>query len=97
MMIDGVEWVRKSKTNSNVKIVVCDRGFVLVGRVRFDNNYIMITDCHCVRAWGTTRGLGEIASSGPTESTKLDKQPTTRVHELQVVQMIDCVEGSWKL
>ena len=97
MLIDGVEWVRKSDANSNIKIVVCDRGFVLVGRINLDGNYITVSDCHCVRVWGTTRGLGEIASSGPTASTKLDKQPTTRVHELQVVQMIDCEEGSWKL
>ena len=98
MIIDGVEYVPKDEKNSPVKIVVCDRGFVLVGRVEIKDHYVTITDCSCVRDWGTTKGLGEIAINGPTSKTKLDPQPTTRVHELQVVQLIDCEEESkWKL
>lgn len=76
-------------------IVVCDRGFVLVGRVDIKDSYVTIRNCSCVRRWGTTRGLGQIASEGPTEKTELDQQPTTRVHELQVVQIIDAEESKW--
>lgn len=94
MLIDGVLY--EPVTGGDTKIVVCDRGFVLVGRVTIADNYVTIRDCRCVRSWGTTRGLGEIAAAGPTSSTKLDAQPTTRVHELQVVQMIDCVEDKWE-
>lgn len=97
MVIDGIEYRPVSDSQSPVKIVVCDRGFVLVGRVEIKDHYITITDCSCIRNWGTSRGLGEIASGGPTSSTKLDSQPTTRVHELQVVQMIDCEASKWKL
>ena len=100
MVIDGVDYVRADSvvaSNSSTKIVVCDRGFVLVGRVSIESCYVTISQCHCIRLWGTNYGLGEIAAGGPTSKTKIDKQPTTRVHELQVVQMIDCEESKWKL
>lgn len=77
------------------KIVVADRGFVLHGRVTRSGEYIVIEQCSVIRSWGTpTRdnesGLGYLAKNGATANTKLDPQPTTRVHELQVVQLIDC-------
>lgn len=83
--IGGSEW----------KIVVADRGFVLHGKVAKDGEYIVIEECSCIRYWGTpaqsnNSGLGALAKSGPTSSTKLDPQPTTRIHELQIVQLIDC-------
>lgn len=31
-----------------------------------------LTDASCIRLWGTTAGLGEIALRGPTERTVLD-------------------------
>lgn len=78
------------------KIVVADKGFVLAGDVREDGEYIIIEKCVCIRYWGTPTnkpndsGLGFLAKNGPTAETKLDPQPTTRIHKLQVVQMIDC-------
>jgi len=79
-------------------IVVLDRGFVVVGRVQKSGCYMVINDCSCVRKWGTTKGLGQLASSGPLENTVLDPQPQTKVHELQVVQIIECVceVSKWK-
>lgn len=96
MVIDGVEYQPVNR-DSRVAIVVCDRGFVLVGRVSIEDSYVTITSCSNVRRWGTTKGLGQIASGGPTNDTILDPQPTTRVHELQVVQIIDCEESKWNL
>lgn len=77
------------------RIVVLDRGFIVVGNVGQEGAYIVIEDCACIRRWGTTRGLGQLASEGPGPETKLDPQPRTRVHELQVVQQIDCEETAW--
>jgi len=96
MIIDGVEY-QPVNQNSRVAIVVCDRGFVLVGRITVSDSYVTISPCSTVRRWGTSRGLGEIASGGPTDKTVLDPQPTTRVHELQVVQIIDCEDSKWHL
>ena len=86
-----------SVTSSNLKIVVLDRGFVVVGNVSFQEDYVVIDQCSCIRKWGTTQGLGEIAFNGPTSQTKLDKQPRTTVHKLQVVQIIDCEASKWNL
>lgn len=95
IVIDGVEYAPKHV--GDFKIVVLDRGFVVVGNVSFDESYVVIDNCQCVRRWGTKRGLGELAMEGPKENTTLDPQPTTRVHELQVVQIIDCDGAAWKL
>ncbi len=72
--------------DSQLRIVVLDRGFVLVGRVVIDASYVVIENCQCIRKWGTSNGLGQLAKEGPFSGTVLDPQPTTRVHELQVVQ-----------
>lgn len=93
VMIDGVKY--EPVLEGDLKIVVLDRGFVVVGRVRHEGCYVVITDCSCLRRWGTTAGLGQLAAGGPRAKTKLDPQPTTRVHELKVVQMIDCDVSKW--
>jgi len=97
MIIDGVEWVKKEQSNSDYKIVVLDRGFVVYGSVEQSGDYIVISNCDCIRTLGTTRGLGQLADKGPTKETILDAQPITRVHQLQVIMMIDCVGEPWKL
>lgn len=95
--INGVEYQPVNRDGEQVCIVVLDRGFVVVGRVTIADSYVTIRDCKCIRKWGTSRGLGEIASNGPTENTTLDPQPTTRVHEWHVVQMIECEASKWNL
>jgi len=78
-----------------LRICILERGRIVVGRVTLEDNYLVIHDASCIRRWGTTAGLGEIATGGPTADTVLDPQPTTRVHELRVVEQIDCEVTSW--
>ena len=73
-------------------IVVAQRGYVLIGNTRRDGEFFNITDCSCIRRWGTTKGLGQLASEGPTSDTVLDPQPTTTIHQLAVVQVIRCTQ-----
>lgn len=94
VIIDGVEYFPRESAKR--KIVVLDRGFVVVGMVSLSGSHVVIDDCACIRRWGTTKGLGQLAMDGPRKDTILDPQPRTTVHELQVVQMIDCEEASWK-
>jgi hypothetical protein len=84
------------KASSDVRIVILQRGWVMVGRYSEDGSECKLTDCSNIRIWGTTRGLGEIAEDGPHALTKLDKQPVTRFHKLTVIATIDCVESKWK-
>ena len=81
---------------TDVRIVILQRGWVAVGRYSQDGDECSLSSAATVRAWGTTRGLGEIAEGGPTSNTKLDKCPTMRFHRLTVIATIDCVESKWR-
>jgi len=63
--IDEVEYVRKDAVKGcegDIKIVVLDRGFVYVGHVKLDGDFVTITGAKNLRKWGTTKGLGELVS-----------------------------------
>lgn len=76
------------------KIVVLQRGWVVVGDVAKDGSELVITDASVIRRWGTKKGLGELVS-GPTASTVLDPAGTIRAHELAVVLTIDVDAEKW--
>lgn len=78
-----------------IGIVVAQRGWVLVGNVWFDGEYHIIDGGSVVRRWGTTNGLGELASKGPLEETILDPCPRVKVHSLTSVMIMDCNESKW--
>jgi hypothetical protein len=96
--IDEIEYVRADsvpKTSGTIRIVILQRGWVMVGRFSQDKENCKLENAHVVRIWGTTSGLGQIAIDGPTKTTVLDKCPTVRFHELTVIATIDCVEEKW--
>ena len=96
--LDGVEYVRADTLNrepSDRKIVVLQRGWVVVGLVEEDGDKIVIHDAAVVRRWGTTQGLGELAAKGPLPETILDPAGRVEAHELAVVLTIDCDEEAW--
>ena len=96
--IDEVEYVRKDtmpKPSGKVRIVILQRGWIVVGYFSQDGNYGILDCASVIRVWGTTKGLGEIAVNGPTIKTILDPCPKVRFHELTVVATIDCMEGKW--
>lgn len=78
-----------------MQIVILQRGWIFVGKLKREGNNCELTDAATIRNWGTTKGLGEIAEGGPTESTKLDPCPTVRFHFLTTVGMIECNEEKW--
>lgn len=75
------------------QIVIAQRGWIFVGDVTRAENEVVIENAAVVRRWGTTRGLGQIASEGPTPYTILDPCPTVRIHPLSVVASMDV--ASW--
>ncbi len=80
-------------------IFVLDRGFVFVGQSTQHpaDAFITLDKCACVRRWGTTKGLGELASDGPTSNTVLDKLPDgTMVSVSAIMHAVPCVSAKWK-
>lgn len=45
------------KPSSDVRIVILQRGWVMVGRYSQNGDECSLTDCSTIRAWGTTKGL----------------------------------------
>ena len=98
LKIDEVEYVRSDSVNvphTTKQIIVLQRGWVVVGDVEKSETEIKINNCSVIRVWGTSQGLGEIASNGPTKNTKLDPCPPIIVHPLSVVLYMNVNEGKW--
>ena len=92
----GLDEQIKTDDSAPIKIVVLQRGWVLVGRFYKYGSQCVLRDALVIRNWGTTKGLGEIAKHGPTNKTKLD--PTNgevNFHELTVVLSINCEKSEW--
>ena len=97
--IDEVEYVRKDSVNNtitgNIKIVILQRGWVMVGYFERNVNDCKLSKASVIRKWGTTKGLGEIAK-GPTNETILDKcYGVVEFDYLTVVAMISVEESKW--
>lgn len=95
--INEVEYVRADglkKTEGEIKIAVIDRGFVYVGRVAMEGDFLILRNAKNIRVWGTTNGLGELVS-GPTSSTRLDPVGTVRVPSRALISLIDVEQSKW--
>jgi hypothetical protein len=100
--INGVDYVPRSSItekdiNLDIKIVVLQRGWIVVGRFSREGTQCELHNASVIRTWGTTNGLGEIAEGGPTPSTKLDKcKGVVRFDYLTVILTIDCEVRKWQ-
>jgi hypothetical protein len=72
------------------QIVILDRGWVLVGNACDTGDKVHVTDARCIRYWGTTRGLGQLAESGPTDRTRLDPMGTVIAPMRAVIAIVAC-------
>lgn len=95
--IDGTDYVRSSDIPATPKgdkrIVVLQRGWVVIGDQSLaENGDYILTNASVIRGWGTTKGLGELAS-GPTSKTVLDPAGTITYHPLTAVLTL-IVDGS---
>jgi hypothetical protein len=93
------------KPRTALRIFVITSGWVFIGRVEVgaDGSHVLnsggevtILGPACIRRWGTTRGLGQIAKNGPTQDTLLDPCPNLFVPRQQIILSIQCDEDSWK-
>lgn len=94
--INGIEYEPINRDESRKQIVILHRGFVFVGDVTRDGDKCVIRNAKNVRRWGTTKGLGELASVGPLENTVLDDAGTVRYHQSAEIGAIDCNPEVWR-
>ena len=82
-------------TQPKLQIAVLDRGFVYVGQCALTDGMLVISNAHCVRRWGTTAGLGQLALTGPTSKTQMDAAGTVRAPQSALMHLIDCIPAAW--
>lgn len=84
-----------STARAEKKIAILDRGWIFVGDVTGNTETLKIENASCVRYWGTTNGIGQLALEGPLAATKLDKAGTVEVPIGSVIALIACDEKAW--
>ena len=78
-------------------IVIADRGWVYVGDIEIDGDWMTISNAKNIRRWGTTAGLGEIAQAGPNNNTKLDNYGIIHLPISSVTGgIIECEKKLWE-
>lgn len=82
-----------------IRILVLDRGFVMVCRCTDPQQYglwLTVFDARIIRAWGTTNGLAELCK-GPTSSTRLDamvEQET--IPSRAILRILEVEQSPWE-
>lgn len=77
-----------------MKIFVIRHGWVFVG-TETDMPGI-INDARCIRRWGTTNGLAELAKNGPQPETKLEEPIKLHYNCADLLFTIECNPHIWK-
>ena len=96
LKINGVEYVKKGDGElTPIKIVILQRGWVVIGRYSEDGEYGVLNDAYVIRRWGTSEGLGELALQGKQSETKIEKTGVVKFHKLTSVATIDCDFKLW--
>lgn len=100
--VNGKKYILKDLINNqqdivgDIKIVILQRGWIMVGRLERKGSDCILHNASIVRKWGTTKGLGEIAIGGPTSDTVLDKcYGVVSFDYLTVVASIGCEVSKW--
>ena len=97
VIIDDTEYVAASENSqSDIRIVILQRGWVVVGRYLKSGSEVTLDGGSVIRTWGTEKGIGEIAFDGPKTNTKLDPIPQAKFHELTEIASIKCNADKWK-
>jgi len=96
--INGKKYYADCQSNnitSPIKIVVLQRGWVVIGRFERKDNDCKLYNAHIIRSWGTEKGLGELAK-GKTSKTVLDKcHGIVEFDYMTTILLINCEEEAW--
>lgn len=86
----------KNRVEHGMQIVVLDRGFVYVGEVVTDKDWVYVEKTQNIRVWGTEKGLGQLVQ-GPTSKTVLDPVGSLQAPIRALISLIKVEEKSWKV
>ena len=64
--VNGKVYIKKD-SNTPTQIVVSEGRWNIVGNVVSSGDGLTILNASVIRYWGTTKGLGELAKSGPDD------------------------------
>lgn len=97
--IDNVEYIRKDSIKENyidseIRIVVLQRGFVIVGKYNQDGDKVTLENSSVIEYWGTTEGLGQLVN-GPTSKTRLKYVGHIETHILGIVFSFTVNQSKW--
>lgn len=87
--------VEKPSNNGELRIVVLDRGWVVIGLLYRNGDECRLERAKIIRRWGTTRGLGQLATGGPTRETVLDDAGTIRFTNPVGLPQLDVDASKW--
>ena len=88
--------VPAQEITGDLKIVVLQRGWVLIGRFKQDGEKCTLSNAQVIRRWGTTKGLGELAIEGKKKDTLLDAcNGVVEFNALTMVLSISAKESVW--
>ncbi len=82
--------------NSDIKIVILQRGWIMIGRYKKEGDTVTLENAYTIRSWGTSKGLGQLALEGKQTNTKLDKAGHVECHILTVVATLNCDDTKWE-
>ena len=77
------------------KIVILPSGWVFVGNWQEHGSRVILTEAFCIRKWGTTNGIGELAIKGPLKDTILDPAGTVSFQLGSEVATLECQTNNW--
>jgi hypothetical protein len=80
--------------NHGFQIAVLDRGFVYVGDITSDEDWVYIKNARNIRLWGTTKGLGELRL-GPTAKTVHDEMGEVKASRRALLHLIATDKAKW--
>jgi len=82
-------------TGGVLSIVVVDRGWIYIGRVEQEADWLTVLDARCIIRQGTNLGLNELVN-GPTPNTKLGAIASLRIPMRAVITVIPVVASKWE-
>lgn len=86
-------------TEERIRILVLDRGFVMVCRCTDPMQFgfwLPVHDARIIRRWGTTKGLAELCG-GPKGNTELDDMvPQETIPTRAILRVLEVEQDKWE-